>query len=100
MIIIIFAINWPVKAVLTPESVKATVSPTHSALDTLCALCCFACCVCSVTFPRQLRLDVSEFSREASRLGVDVSAFPPYERLLEVIEARGDARTSKQSTYN
>ncbi|CAN0375511.1 unnamed protein product [Ascophyllum nodosum] len=48
----------------------------------------------------QLRLDVSEFSREASRLGVDVSAFPPYERLLEVIEARGDARTSKQSTYN
>lgn len=38
----------------------------------------------------QLRLDVSEFGREASRLGVDVSPFPPYERLLEVVEARDE----------
>ncbi|CAN0116944.1 unnamed protein product [Scytosiphon promiscuus] len=36
----------------------------------------------------QLRLDVSEFGREASRLGVDTSSFPPYQRLLEVVEAK------------
>lgn len=39
---------------------------------------------------QQLRLDVSEFGKEAARLGVDVSPFPPYERLLEVVEAGGE----------
>lgn len=42
------------------------------------------------SFSPQLRLDVSEFRREASRLGVDVSTFALYENLLEVIEARED----------
>lgn len=37
----------------------------------------------------QLRLDVREFGKEASRLGVDVSCFAPYEQLLEVVEDRG-----------
>ncbi|CAM9593693.1 unnamed protein product [Ectocarpus fasciculatus] len=41
----------------------------------------------------QLRLDVREFGKEAARLGVDVSSFPPYERLLEVVEAK-DAEAS------
>lgn len=38
--------------------------------------------------PQQLRLDVAEFGQETMRLGVDVSATPPYERLLEVVEAK------------
>lgn len=36
----------------------------------------------------KLRLDVREFGKEAARLGVDASSFPPYERLLEVVEAK------------
>ncbi|CAM9502390.1 unnamed protein product [Ectocarpus sp. 8 AP-2014] len=36
----------------------------------------------------QLRLDVREFGKEAARLGVDASSFPPYEGLLEVVEAK------------
>lgn len=39
----------------------------------------------------QLRLDVTEFGREAAQLGVDISSADAYQRLREVVEATSDS---------